>query len=103
MFTLKVTIFCFMCLIHLLRISFADKSIIFSLAKRPLSFPLHILTFYHKAPTIQDSIAQRAEDEISASPRVDTRLDLVGRWKALRPRAQHRLLCTCCVCLVFRC
>jgi len=70
-----------MWLIHLLHILFADKSIILLLAKLPLSFPLHILTVYHKAPTSQDSIAQRAEDEISASPRVDTRQDLVGRWK----------------------
>jgi len=80
-----------MWLIHLLHILFADKSIIFSLAKWPLSFPLHILTIYHKTPTSQDSIAQRAEDEISASPRVDTRQDLVGRWKA-RPRGLTTLV-----------
>jgi len=82
MFTLKVTIFCFMWLIHRLHILFADKSIILSLAKLPLSFPIHMLTIYHKAPTNQDSITQRAEDEICASLRLDTRQDLVGRWKA---------------------
>jgi len=79
-----------MWLIHLLRILFADKSIILLLAKLPLSFPLHILTIYHKAPTSQNSIAQRAKDEISASPRVDTCHNLVGRWKA-RPRGLNFL------------
>jgi len=64
---------------------FSDKSIILLLAKLPLSFPLHILTIYHKVPTSQNSIAQRAEDEISASRKVDTRQYLVGRWRA-RPR-----------------
>jgi len=47
-----------------------------------LSFLLPLLTIYHKAPTSQDSIAQSVEKKISGSPWVDTREELVGRWKA---------------------
>jgi len=79
MFTLKVTILCFISLLHLLPILFAEKSILISLTNLPLSFPLHILTICHRDPTSQDSMSQMAEEQISASPRVDTRQDLVGR------------------------
>ena len=82
MSTWKGTIFCFIWLIHLLLFLFSDKSIILLLTELHLSFPLHILTIYHKAPTSQDSFAQRGEDEINASPRLDTHQYLVGRWKA---------------------
>ena len=50
-------------------------------------FSIHILTIYHKAPTHQESIAQRVEDEISSSLRVDTRQDFIDRWKARYPMA----------------
>jgi len=39
-------------------------------------FALYILIIYHKAPTNQDSITQRTEGEISASPRIDTQSTL---------------------------
>jgi len=48
-------------------------------------FYIHILTNCHKTYTGHETIAQRAEDEISSNPRVDTRQDLIHRWKA-RPR-----------------
>jgi len=41
-----------------------------------VSFALNILTIYHKAPTNQDSIAQRTDGEISASPRIETQSTL---------------------------
>ena len=60
----------------LLFILFSVKLIILLLGKFLVSFALYILTIYHKAPTNQDSIAQRTEGEISASPRIDTQSTL---------------------------
>jgi len=57
---------------YILLILFSIKLIVLLLGKCLLSFAFYILTIYHKAPTNQDSIAQRTEDEISASPRIDT-------------------------------
>ena len=50
-----------------------------------MSFALYILTIY-TYPTNQDSIAQRTEDEISASPRIDTEstLSVGGGIRGLR-------------------
>jgi len=86
MFALNVTIFCFILLIHLLVILFSDKLILLLLGKLLLSFALYILTIYHEAPTNRDSIAQRTEDEISASRRVDTQstLSVGGGIRELR-------------------
>ena len=70
---------------YVLFVLFSDQLITLLLGKFIQSFALYILTIYHKAPTNQDSIAQRTEDEISVSPRIDTEY-LVGRW--WHPRAQ---------------
>jgi len=76
MFTLNVSVFCIILLINLLLILFSDKSIILLLGKSLLFFGFYIPKIYHKAPTNKNSIAQRTEDEISASPRVDTQSTL---------------------------
>jgi len=51
-----------------------------------VSRALCILTIYRKGPTTQDSIAQRTEGEISASPRIDTQstLSVGGGIRGLR-------------------
>ena len=70
MFSFNVTILCIILLIA------SVKLIILSLGKFLASFALYILTIYHKAPTNHDSIAQRTEGEISASPRIDNQSTL---------------------------
>ena len=44
-------------------------------------FSIHILTFYHNVPIVQESNAPMTEDEIRYSRRVDTCQDLIDRWK----------------------
>jgi len=61
---------------YILLVLFSVNLITLLLCEFILSFALSILTIYHKAPTNQDSIAQRTEDEISASPRIDTQSTL---------------------------
>jgi len=84
---------------YLLLILFSVKLIIPLLGKLLLSFALYILTIYHKAPTNQDLIAQRTEDEMNASPRIDTQEYLVGRWR--HPRAQCTFVFVILVILFF--
>jgi len=55
---------------------FSVKLIIISLGKFLVYCALYILTIYHKAPTNQDSIAQRTGGETSASPWIDTQSNL---------------------------
>jgi len=76
MFAFNVTILCIILVIAFCLAYSLSKLIIISLGKFLVSYALLILTIYHKAPTNQSSIAQRAEGETSASPRIDTQSTL---------------------------
>ena len=87
---------CYYLLLHFvnyLLISFSVKLIMLLLGKFILSFVLYILIIYHKAPNNQDSIAQRTELEISASPRIDTQntLSVGGGIQGLNATHPHTL------------